>query len=1242
MPVFSRTALAGPVITTIAGTGTAGYNADLIPATTAKLNNPFGVYASNSGNVYIAEYGGHRIRKIDPSSGEISTVAGTGVNGFNSDNISATTAKINTPTRILVDSSERIFIADQQNNRIRKVEAGIITTVIGSGAYGYGGEGVSATAVSFSNPFAIAMDASGTMYIVEHGAQRIRKVEATTGKVTTIAGTGTAGYNSDGIAATSAQLNWPRGIALDKDGNIFIADVGNARVRKVDAASGLISTYAGGGITNGNGITATAATLSEPYDVALDKDGNLYIAERMASRIRKVDGETHLISTIAGTGANSFSGDGGDATLAAINHPQGVAVDQSGNIYVADYDNQRVRKLEYGLSSSLALSTTLPLVGTWMTATLTVKYSGTATATAVTPEMQIPSGSSLLNLEAGPLPAGPQTISAGGTVAFSWTYSVSGQGNLVFTGSVSGLNEANGLNVSAYSTVPAIAVVPAKISGKVCTIPGQVNIGQSFLLTMTVTNTGGENVSGLSSGLLVKTGSGVATQVAGPNPSMPMPLGGGSSLTFTWTFTAVSGGDVTFSTSINGLAQLSSQTVTTGQVAADPLYITPLRGAIAKSLGTAATGQWVQYWLTVTNTGAGNVTGVMPGFQVNSGTLEQQGAVNPTGPIDLSAGASQTFTWTYSISGSGSINVTATATGLDDVTSGMTSVSASTALTANTPATLVSRLTFSTTSAIEGQWMEVRLTVTNTGQLNAVDATPGIMVTAGAASVEPINGPLPTGPLNLGPGGSQTFVWTYSISGAGLLGFQCAASATGQVDGLWKTTSSTGGYFRHPLRAALSKSLASPAVGQWITVFLAVTNTGAEDVSGVAAELQVNSGSMALQSGPSPAGPLTIASGGSQVFSWTYSVSGSGLTGLTATASGTDTATAGGTAGSASTSLNAFTPAKLAPAIALSSTNPVEGQWFSVFLTVTNTGQLNAIDVTPALQVATGASLLEYQSGPVPAGPVLLSTGASQTFTWTYSVSGQGSLGFSAGASATRQTDGGWISASAGINAVAWQKVSLTASMTTSNDSPYVGDELVVVCHVTNGGGIPVSALAPALQATQGAGLVSWISGPVPAGPQTLGAGAGKSFTWKYSVVSAGTAVFTATMSGIEDVSLAVRGATASRTVEIMDLKAVLHSKLPLLGQIQVRNNIIRIIRGQPAYIVIHGEPGKKVEAAIYSKSGQPLASLGGGNIVLDASGVANLEFDGRISGKPLATGSYWVVVSGAVNDRKPVIIQNK
>lgn len=333
----------GRVALTDAGTGNVGYSGDGGTAASATLATPSAIAYDANGNLFLADSLNHVVREIS-TGGTITTIAGTGVAGFGGDGASATQAYLDTPTGVAVDSSGNIYIADSHNQRIRKVSGGVITSIAGTGTAGFSGDGGQATVAQLALPSAVALDSAGNLYIADTNNQRIRKVTGSI--ISTVAGNGEELFAGDGGAATAASLDSPTGVAVDGAGNIYIADRHNQRIRVV-GTTGNISTLAGSGAVtlagsySGDGAAATAATLARPSGVSVDRAGNVYIADTDNQRIRQVSNGT--IATVVGSGQQGFSGDGGPATAATLNTPQGIATDSSGNLVVADTLNQRIR-----------------------------------------------------------------------------------------------------------------------------------------------------------------------------------------------------------------------------------------------------------------------------------------------------------------------------------------------------------------------------------------------------------------------------------------------------------------------------------------------------------------------------------------------------------------------------------------------------------------------------------------------------------------------------------------------------------------------------------------------------------------------------------------------------------------------------------------------------------------------------------------------------------------------------------
>lgn len=390
-------------IQTVAGTGEPGWSGDDGDPLSVDLNEPKGVAVDKMGNLYIADSENNLIRRVDKGTGRLSLVAGhvpTGepraggatalpspmkqgddplgdacanpsnvfaqqtdlsgtvryvVNGatvvkrFEGDGGQAVQAVLNFPTAVAVDQAGHVFLADTMNHRVRRVDAatGVITTVAGIGLPRFSGDGGPATEAGLNEPSALALSETGLLYIADQTNNRVRAVELATGTIRTVAGTGTAAYGGDGLLATESSLAGPSGLAVGLDGTLYIADTFNGRIRAVDPATGLISTVAGdGGEYRYEGPEEPVSrSLSRPSGLAVDAAGNLYIADSDNHLIRRWDRQSRSLSRLAGIGQATFGGDGGSALEAGVSYPFGLAVDHAGRLLIADTFNHRIREI---------------------------------------------------------------------------------------------------------------------------------------------------------------------------------------------------------------------------------------------------------------------------------------------------------------------------------------------------------------------------------------------------------------------------------------------------------------------------------------------------------------------------------------------------------------------------------------------------------------------------------------------------------------------------------------------------------------------------------------------------------------------------------------------------------------------------------------------------------------------------------------------------------------------------------
>jgi sugar lactone lactonase YvrE len=459
----------GRTTNTTAGTGVVGYAGDAGPATAATLANPAAVAYDAAGNLYLADAENEVIREIS-TAGIISTLAGTGIQGYSGDGAAATSAQLDTPTGVAVDSSGNVYIADSHNHRIREISGGIITTFAGTGAPGFSGDNAAATAAQLSLPSGVAVDSSGNVYIADTNNHRIREI--TNGIITTIAGDGEELYAGDNAAAKAAALDSPTGVAVDSGGNIYIADRLNQRIRQM--SKGIITTLAGTSTEgfSGDGASATAATLAKPSCVSIDAAGNVYIADTDNERIRQV--RSGAIATIEGSGAQGYGGDAGLSTAAILNSPRSVAPDAYGNLSIADTLNQRVRSGTLPVLSFASEDVGFP--SPTQSATLTNTGTASITVSAIT----LVTG--FIQTSGGSCSTLPITLSAGGSctenIEFLPIAVGSASGSIIFggTGVVPQTILLTGTATQAPTTVTLTTNVNPALAGQPVTYTAVVDM----------------------------------------------------------------------------------------------------------------------------------------------------------------------------------------------------------------------------------------------------------------------------------------------------------------------------------------------------------------------------------------------------------------------------------------------------------------------------------------------------------------------------------------------------------------------------------------------------------------------------------------------------------------------------------------------------------------------------------------------------------------------------------------------
>jgi len=332
------------IITTVAGTGTFGFDGDGGPATEALIKNPTAVELDSHGNLYIADVYNERIRSVD-SNGIISTVMGTGCSDFQTEDRPAIETNLSSAYGIAIDKDDNLYVLSRGHSKIFKLgEDAIARRIVGTGENGFSGDGGPALDARINNPCHLVAGSEGTLYIADSGNRRIRKVTPD-GTITTIAGTGEEGYGGDGGSALEAPIAFPAAITIDEEGNLYIADFINHRIRRL-SKDGIITSLAGTGEAeyNGDRRPALECQIGEPCGVAVDQDGYVYIGDQVNCRVRVVT-PSGMMYTIAGTGIQGHTGDDGPAESAQMSNPDIIAFDREDNLYVPDYSNAVVRKL---------------------------------------------------------------------------------------------------------------------------------------------------------------------------------------------------------------------------------------------------------------------------------------------------------------------------------------------------------------------------------------------------------------------------------------------------------------------------------------------------------------------------------------------------------------------------------------------------------------------------------------------------------------------------------------------------------------------------------------------------------------------------------------------------------------------------------------------------------------------------------------------------------------------------------
>jgi len=337
------------IITTAVGTGERGFGGDGGPAERALLNGPFDVGFDAVGNLYFSDTFNHRIRRVDAHTGVIISWAGCGEAGYSGDGGPAPGARFNEPYGIAIDTAGNVYVADRHNHCVRRIDSasGTVTTFAGSGSAGYSGDGGEAARAGMVEPNGLALDPEQRrLFIADVADHRVRVVDLGSGMISTFAGTGAAEHNGDGGPATTAGAHGARAVKVAADGTVYILERQGSTLRAVDPRTGIITTVAGTGARGygGDGGPALAAVFDAPKELALDPAGDILIVDTENHAIRRIYAETGIVETIAG-GRKGPEGDGGPAIAAGLGRPHGAVVGPDDAIYIGDTENHRIRKL---------------------------------------------------------------------------------------------------------------------------------------------------------------------------------------------------------------------------------------------------------------------------------------------------------------------------------------------------------------------------------------------------------------------------------------------------------------------------------------------------------------------------------------------------------------------------------------------------------------------------------------------------------------------------------------------------------------------------------------------------------------------------------------------------------------------------------------------------------------------------------------------------------------------------------
>jgi len=771
--------------------------------------------------------------------------------------------------------------------------------------------------------------------------------------------------------------------------------------------------------------------------------------------------------------------------------------------------------------AALSVTPDNPVVGQPVEVVLTYTNQGKSTLATVTPAAMGMAGAGGATLIGGPSPPFASGLPWGGTTSFTWSFSTTAAGYVMFSVPVGGYEAA--LSSTAWESPEATVVVrePARFDASLTSAPASACVGQRVDVVLTVKNSGEAGAVNVSAPVPAVSGAGTALFGLGPVPAMPVSLAGGASRSFTWTYTSTGSGEVVFTTTVTGTDAVLGTAITAATAVADGTAVSAVPGGLAVSVGVqpeVSVGQWVNVTMDLANPGDTPVLDVTApgGMRVSGAAGTLVAGPLPAGTITVDALGTASIAWTFSVGGAGTIGFSATAVGYVCGTNGVTATAWG-ITTAVTRARLEAALAAFPTPRSTGQGFLVTLTVTNTGgaAVSGLAVSPAAIYGSGTAAA--LSGPSPPVPFSLGAGASVVLTWTYTGVLAGLVAFGVTVSGADANAGFaagpaLAVSGPVSIQAAAHLAASLSVAPDPVCVGDVCQLMLTVTNTGQAAVMGfsVAGPSGTGTGTAWVVAGPVPALPGTLAGGASVTVGWTVTAVAAGSVGWAVTVSGADANSGQFVNAAALQGMVVVTPAVLTAAAATPATVSV-GQWITVTVTVTNTGQAGASGVAPAVPGVTGPGSAVVVVGPSPVPPVAVAGGAAVTFAWTVSVAGSGMMGLTTTVTGTAcAAEPLGVVATAGTSAVL--PATLVAAVAVSATRLVVGEWVTVWATVTNTGG--AAALNVAAVLTPAGPPVTIVGSPVSL--PVLAPGSSSTFTWTLSTSGSGVLNLQASAAGVD------------------------------------------------------------------------------------------------------------------------------